>query len=173
MAKPPPEEIKKAKGAYHHGDLKAALVEAAAVILETRGLDALSLRAAAKRAGVSEAAPYRHFKDKDDLLAAVVAQGLGALKDEMDQAMIAYQGEGARAVHAAGMALLTFAHEQAGRYRLLAQSVDMKDLLQPFMSDSESAKGAWRHLAFYHGVAMLLLSGAISWDEALGLVDPR
>ena len=49
---------------YHHGDLRDALVEAAQRILETDGLVALSLRAVARRAGVSPAAPYHHFPDK-------------------------------------------------------------------------------------------------------------
>lgn len=56
---------------YHHGDLSRALVDAARKILETEGPAALSLRAVAREAGVSPAAPYHHFKDKNDLLEAV------------------------------------------------------------------------------------------------------
>ena len=61
---------------YHHGDLRAALLQAAGEILEKEGLEALSLREAARRAGVSHNAPYRHFPDRDSLLAALVAQGV-------------------------------------------------------------------------------------------------
>ncbi len=64
-----------AKAAYHHGNLRDALVEAAVELLETEGLAALSLRAVARRVGVSQTAPYRHFADKEALLAAVAAEG--------------------------------------------------------------------------------------------------
>ena len=56
---------------YHHGDLRRALVEAARRILESEGPTALSLRAVAREAGVSPAAPYHHFKDKSELLEEV------------------------------------------------------------------------------------------------------
>jgi len=66
---------KPAKAAYHHGDLRAALVAAARAMVESDGADAVSLRAVAKAAGVSQAAPYHHFADKQALLSAVAAQG--------------------------------------------------------------------------------------------------
>jgi AcrR family transcriptional regulator len=63
------------KRSYHHGDLRRALVEAGLAIVETRGSAALSLRAVARRARVSHAAPYHHFRTKAGLLAAVAAAG--------------------------------------------------------------------------------------------------
>ncbi|MBJ8347603.1 TetR/AcrR family transcriptional regulator [Antrihabitans sp. YC2-6] len=63
------------KASYHHGDLATALVNAAVELLEEGGASALSLRAAARRAGVSTAAPYRHFPDRGALLSAVAAVG--------------------------------------------------------------------------------------------------
>ena len=57
---------------YHHGDLRRALMDSADAILEREGPNALSLRAVAREAGVSPAAPYHHFKDKDELLSAIV-----------------------------------------------------------------------------------------------------
>ena len=56
---------------YHHGDLRAALLTAAEAELAERGVEAFSLRSVAKRAGVSHAAPYRHFKDREALLSAL------------------------------------------------------------------------------------------------------
>ena len=56
---------------YHHGNLRKALVDAALEILQREGANALTLRGAARAAGVSQAAPYRHFADKEELLAAV------------------------------------------------------------------------------------------------------
>jgi AcrR family transcriptional regulator len=60
---------------YHHGDLPGALLRAAVELLEESGATELSLRAAARRAGVSTAAPYRHFADRTALLSAVAAVG--------------------------------------------------------------------------------------------------
>ena len=61
--------------AYHHGDLERALIEAGLAIVEESGIEALSLRAVARRAKVSHAAPYHHFAGKSELLAAVAAGG--------------------------------------------------------------------------------------------------
>lgn len=69
--------------AYHHGDLKAALVAAGRSLLEREGMAGLSLRAAARAAGVSQAAPYHHFADKDALLAAIAMEGFRDLSAEM------------------------------------------------------------------------------------------
>ncbi|MGW2082995.1 TetR/AcrR family transcriptional regulator [Streptomyces sp. NPDC001939] len=61
--------------AYHHGDLRAACLRAARELLEEDGSAGLSLRAVARRAGVSATAPYRHFADRDALVSAVAAEG--------------------------------------------------------------------------------------------------
>lgn len=66
---------------YHHGDLRNALIQAARELID--GGQAPSLRAVARAAGVSQAAPYRHFTDKEALLAAVAEQGFAALADAM------------------------------------------------------------------------------------------
>src|SRR4051812_37531896 len=71
---------------YHHGDLRRALVEAAAGLLEDKGHEALSLREAARLAGVSHNAPYRHFADRDALLNAVAANGFNELGARMAEA---------------------------------------------------------------------------------------
>jgi AcrR family transcriptional regulator len=63
-----------AKRAYHHGNLRAALVQATLRAIAEDGPDGFTLRDVARRAGVSPAAPYRHFKDKDELLAAVAGE---------------------------------------------------------------------------------------------------
>src|SRR3954469_5833254 len=64
-----------AKGGYHHGDLRAALVEAASQAVDAGGPEAVSLRDLAKALGVSTAAPYRHFADRRALLSEVAARG--------------------------------------------------------------------------------------------------
>src|ERR1700686_836984 len=71
------------KATYHHGDLRAACVSAAMELLEEGGETALSLRAVARRAGVSPAAPYRHYADREALVSAVAAVGYRGLADRL------------------------------------------------------------------------------------------
>lgn len=68
---------------YHHGDLKAALVDAAVTLIAERGVRNFSLAEASRRVGVTVAAPYRHFADRDELLAAVAVRALRALEAEL------------------------------------------------------------------------------------------
>lgn len=75
------EEPQKRK--YHHGNLRPALIEAAAALITEQGADALTLRELARRVGVTHAAPYRHFRDKAALLRAVALQGLTDLVDHL------------------------------------------------------------------------------------------
>ncbi len=98
---------------YHHGDLGAALLRAAANILEKEGLEALKLRAVARRAGVSHAAPYRHFPDREALLAALAAEGF-AMLGEAQRAAAAAGG-----LRGMGEAYVRFALEHPQRFRLM------------------------------------------------------
>src|SRR5882757_11417219 len=68
---------------YHHGNLRPALVRAAVELLEESGETALSLRAVARRAGVSPAAPYRHYADREALVSAVAALGYRELAERL------------------------------------------------------------------------------------------
>jgi AcrR family transcriptional regulator len=70
---------------YHHGNLKTELLSAALKLIGETGPQSFTLREVARRAGVSHNAPYRHFRDKDDLLAAVAADGFGRLTGAMKQ----------------------------------------------------------------------------------------
>src|SRR6478736_9746442 len=69
---------------YHHGDLRNALLDSARSILEKQGLEALSLRAVARKAGVSHAAPYRHFPNHEALLAELATEGFAELRGEIN-----------------------------------------------------------------------------------------
>jgi AcrR family transcriptional regulator len=71
------------KATYHHGDLRTALVRAAIELLEESGETELSLRAVARRAGVSPAAPYRHYADREALVSAVAAVGYRELAERL------------------------------------------------------------------------------------------
>ncbi|GHG16865.1 TetR/AcrR family transcriptional regulator [Streptomyces hydrogenans] len=70
-------------GTYHHGDLRAACLRAARELLEEDGSAALSLRAVARRAGVSATAPYRHYADREALVSAVAAEGYRELAEHL------------------------------------------------------------------------------------------
>jgi AcrR family transcriptional regulator len=72
-----------AKTAYHHGDLRAELLRQALTLIVEKGLEALTLRALARAAGVSHTAPYRHFSDKTALISALADEGFRALTDQI------------------------------------------------------------------------------------------
>lgn len=103
---------------YHHGDLRNALVEAAVQILSEKGVSGLSLREVARRAGVSHAAPYHHFADKDALLSAICDRGYQLLQQEMQKAhelgAVALDG-----VQNAGIAYARFAVTYPALFRLM------------------------------------------------------
>jgi len=112
---------------YHHGDLRAALVTAARAILEEGGLDGLSLRAVARRAGVSQAAPYHHFADKTALMAAVAAQGFEELAAAMRGRMAA-ESDPQERLDATGVGYVLFAVGNPALFQLMFQGG--KDLFQ-------------------------------------------
>ena len=74
--------------AYHHGNLRQALIEAGAQLIEKKGVSGISLREVAKQTGVSHTAPYRHFKDKNALLAGITEVGFAQLAGSLQQVMI-------------------------------------------------------------------------------------
>lgn len=103
---------------YHHGDLRRALVEAALEMLVGTNPAGLSLRAVARSAGVSEAAPYRHFTDKAALLATVAEEGFLALNAEVATAIDSLNDPAAR-FRAHGLAYVRFALSHPQHYRLM------------------------------------------------------
>ncbi len=102
---------------YHHGNLPDALVEAALSLLREAGTEALSLRAVARRAGVSAMAPYRHFADKQALLAAVAEHGFRRLAAGLAEADAA--ADPGEALCAQGVAYVRFACDDPPLFRLM------------------------------------------------------
>jgi AcrR family transcriptional regulator len=122
---------------YHHGDLRRALVDAARRILEAEGPTALSLRAVAREAGVSPAAPYHHFKDKAELLDAVAEEGW-----EMLDASMAHAREAAEArdkLNSLGIAYVCFARENPALYRVMYDAARDKEALPENMQEREDS----------------------------------
>jgi AcrR family transcriptional regulator len=108
----------KSDSAYHHGDLRAALVKAAITHIERGGYENLSLRELAESLGVSRAAPYRHFADRRALLAAIAAEGFDRLTAIHRKAIASAKTPQAR-LDAAGRGYLAFAAERPQMFRLM------------------------------------------------------
>jgi len=119
---------------YHHGDLRRALVEAARRILESDGPSALSLRAVAREAGVSPAAPYHHFKDKGELLDAVALVGWDMLGDAMNASKEVAPDVPSQ-ITEIGVAYVRFAQQHPALYRVMYDCSRDRDSLPEGMKD--------------------------------------
>ena len=171
---------------YHHGTLRSALLEDANVLLNETGQEALSLRALARRAGVSPRAPYRHFLDKEALLTALAAEAFTAFGTALAAADLA--AEPGRELEAQAIAYVRFALEAPGRFQLmfgprrvvgnegltaakeaafgvLQARVDL--MAAPGDDNRAHAVGYW---ALAHGLAVLFLDGRVR-DELDGTDD--
>jgi AcrR family transcriptional regulator len=107
-----------AKQGFHHGDLRSALLALAGKELEKFGLEALSLRHLAGRAGVSRAAPYRHFASKDDLLKVLAQRGIDEL-DELYHRAAALEGSPRERLALAFRFHLEFAESKPEHFQLI------------------------------------------------------
>ena len=127
---------------YHHGDLKAALLAAAEAELAERGIEAFSLRAVAKRAGVSHAAPAHHFGDVGGLLTALAAEGFRRFQATLDASEAGAVDARDRAIRA-GLGYLEFATLRPALFRLIFSS-KKPDFADPEMM--AAAEAAFGHL---------------------------
>ena len=108
-----------AKTTYHHGDLRQSLIDAAIALISEEGISDLSLRQVARRVGVSHNAPYRHFEDKEALLAAVAEQGFQSLRVAMETARQVIPPDSSQHLEAIGVAYVHFALAHPFHYRLM------------------------------------------------------
>jgi len=167
-------------GRYHHGDLRAALVDAAIDLIAERGLRRFSLAEASRRLGVSVAAPYRHFADRDALLAAVAVRALQVFAEMLvDEAGDAENIE--QQLAAMARAYVRFAAEQRPlfetlyqsgidkrRYPELARAYEPIDAFESLVAevnvdDADALAGALEAAA--HGHAALLVDGEYGEGE--------
>ncbi|MCL6281962.1 TetR/AcrR family transcriptional regulator [Ruegeria sp. 2012CJ41-6] len=111
-----------AKRGYHHGNLKQALIEGALVLIEARGPTGFTLSEAAKTAGVTPAAVYRHFEGREDLIAEAARQGFEMFADLMQFAYDKGQPSALAAFEATGRAYLAFARKHPGHYIAMFES---------------------------------------------------
>lgn len=164
---------------YHHGDLRAALLDAADTLLDQGGDGAVSLREAARMAGVSPTAAYRHFADKDALLAALALRGFVAFGAAMAEALA---DPALPPFVARGRCYVRFALARPGRFRLMfgpllarsaahpalaAAAAQAFTALQGTAGDRDAALRGW---GLVHGLAHLLLDGAIAEGDVEALL---
>jgi AcrR family transcriptional regulator len=163
---------------YHHGELRQALLAAVDELIRTQGVDAVTLRECARKAGVSHAAPLHHFKDRQALLQAYVAQQWIAVAERMRVRRAAAGPEPFDALVAVGMAYIESGMNTPGLFGLLLRP----DLRSPTGSDAyeqligtvKACTGGSEHDAALaelawsavHGfVELQLLLGVTNWEE--------
>ena len=178
---------------YHHGDLRAALLAAALAEIGRHGAASLSLRGLARAIGVTHTAAYRHFRDRDDVLAAIAEQGFAQLGQAMQTAATPHQGNGLAMMRASGLAYIDFAvvHPHAmqvmfgdfirdrAKYPALAtlarsNAAFLTELVRQASEQGSYRQGDARLMALaswaqVHGLAMLLSSGMVEGVAGTGI----
>lgn len=110
------------KRGYHHGNLRQALVDAALKLIVEKGPAGFTVAEAAREAGVSPAAPYRHFKGQTEILEEAAKQGYEIFSDALDRAFNDGKPDALRAFEATGQAYLSFARAHPGHYISMFES---------------------------------------------------
>jgi len=162
--------------AYHHGDLRNGLLESARAILEEESLAALTLRAVARKAGVSHAAPYRHFPNHEALLVELSIEGFEELREALIEAAKA-QGSESDRIATIGAAYMRFVAQRPALARLMfgsqlpnrdqfpalglkADSIGQE--IGNALHDSALGLAVWSAV---HGLAMLVLENVIDLGQ--------
>ena len=175
---------------YHHGDLRAALLSAGMAALDAAPMESLSLRALAREAGVSATAVYRHFPDKDALLAALALAALDRMGRDQQAAADAVPASAwaEAAFCATGAAYVRFAIQHPELFRLIWRTAPAGDVLSGPIESAQVAMQclrrsvaavlpadatpqqqrdlALRCWALVHGLAMLVLEGQVQLHDA-------
>ncbi|HZE38947.1 MAG TPA: TetR/AcrR family transcriptional regulator [Stackebrandtia sp.] len=168
-----------AKGTYHHGDLRPALLKAAAEHIAESGVETLSLRELARRAGVSHAAPAHHFGDRRGLLTALATEAFGLLADQLEAA-----GPDFREI---AVAYVRFAVSNPGHFKVMFRgdllSADDARLAAArqgsaakLRTGATAGRGPDTQLAAWslvHGFASLWLDGALKGSPLADDADPE
>ncbi len=179
MRKPPPFFVP--RRGYHHGSLKESLLEAARHLITERGTSGFSLAEAAKLVGVTGAAPYRHFSDRNQLMGELARRGFDLFALRLGDAFGSGQPDAVTAFSRMGEAYLVFARDEPGLYRAMFSDATALDQPGPgaaadralatlrqgaeaVLAYADRADVDPRPLAFQiwalaHGVATLMLSG--------------
>lgn len=130
---------------YHHGNLREALIEAALHLIRDKGPAGFTFAEAARAAGVSPAAPYRHFRDRDDLLAEVALRGFASFADALAAAWDGGQPTPLAALHRLGAAYLAFARNDPAAYSAMFESGIALSTRPELSAAAERSFGVLRH----------------------------
>jgi AcrR family transcriptional regulator len=181
--------IKIGRKAYHHGDLRPAVIEAGLELLGSGDVETLSLREVARRVGVSATAIYRHFPDKQSLLAALANHGFAQLAKEQAAAGRAggpegFAGNGRAYVRFAlanpSLFRLMFAHTPANAHPDLESPegsaahllrMGVASMMPERTSPTAQFAAMLRAWSLVHGLAMLILDNQVSRDIAESMID--
>lgn len=123
------EQVRQKSG-YHHGDLRQQLVTATRTLVEEKGPDLFSVSEACRAAGVSTAAPYRHFSDRSEMLVAVSLEGFGEMCEAFREATAPYPEGSEEAIAAMGTAYVRFAEANPGIFRMMFAGDRKTDTLE-------------------------------------------
>lgn len=178
---------------YHHGNLRESLLEAAISLIAEVGPTAFTLREVARRAGVSHNAPYRHFRSKDDLMAAVAAEGYRELTAAMRRAA-ARQTRAIDGLKHAGLAYIEFALQRPEHFTVMfdapmaaehgdpAEAPEAKEAFvtlvelvsasqqEKQMSAGDSLEFALLAWTMVHGIAKLAITGRLPYRAKPGIL---
>ena len=166
------------KSRYHHGDLRQQLITATRMLVEKKGPDGFSVSEACRAAGVSTAAPYKHFSDRTEMLQAVALEGFAEMTAAFQKELVSVPHGTADAVAAIGAAYVRFAEanpevfrmmfafkdknaqmeaDGMGCYAILLDQV-MKYMGKPEVDDAVMRAGfpLW---TFVHGLSFLTIDG--------------
>jgi AcrR family transcriptional regulator len=183
----------KSETSYHHGNLRRALIKEALAMIAENGSASLSLRELARRVGVTPTAPYRHFVDREALLATVAEEGYRLMKEKLDAG--AEESDAIEALNKVGAAYLEFARTNPSHYRVMfgpftarnkqeEKYPELKEIAGEVFktlvdviergqaqgtvrpgSSAELAESSW---AMVHGLSSLLIDGHIGSDGYTG-----
>ena len=152
-----PKSPTRRRRTYHHGSLRDALIAATLAVVTERGLPGVSLREASRRAGVSASAPYRHFRSRTDLLAAVAEAGFEGLADTMAREMASAGRDLQARFRALGVGYVRFAVAHPAEFRVmyapeLADRAEFPDLAEAY---ERAFALLWRTIAASQEVGVL------------------
>ena len=137
MPKPKAQKTK-TPDSYHHGDLKKALIETAIRMLKTLSPADISLREIARETGVSQAAPFRHFASKEDLLAAIMKEGFEIQSRYMSESAEKYRGDPLERYYQCGLCYLRMGLKHPQHFKLMFNSEIIPDEKYPELKRAAS-----------------------------------